>query len=165
MGAHPPPGSQFYPTKTFKIQLNWKLRTTCRVGGYKDPHHNKTAKRDLRRCYALVFEWIIPWICVLTNNVAVLSFFVGALGSASEFLSFCLLFVLSINWTTYKMMNCQATWVCANRFLYLFLLLWAVPCLVLALIKGKDVSLGNLVATNSYSMMALYNLDNVRIPY
>ena len=46
-----------------------------------------------------------------------------------------------------------------------FLLLSAVPCLVLALIKGKDVSLGNLVATNSYSMMALYNLDNVRIPY
>ena len=46
-----------------------------------------------------------------------------------------------------------------------FLLLSAVPCLVLALIKDKDVSLGNLVATSSYSMMALYNLDNIRIPY
>ena len=43
------------------------------------------------------------------------------------------------------------------------LLLSTIPYLVLDLIKGEDVSMGNLVAATVYGMLALYNLDNVSI--
>ena len=43
------------------------------------------------------------------------------------------------------------------------LLLSTIPYLVLDLIKGEDVSMGNLVAATVYGMLALYNLDKVSI--
>ena len=43
------------------------------------------------------------------------------------------------------------------------LLLSTIPYLVLDLIKGEDVSMGNLVAATVYGMLALYNLDNISI--